>query len=292
MNTLKLLKYKIIESDFMMVAKKNPLYVLCSIIYFILGLRVFGGTMIFFYIIFFLIAFSPLGEIIFRYIEKVRKIETKREKELLNPIWEEVYNEAKRQYPQLTNIKLCVIDKMTVNALALGKHTIAISKGAIDTFSEDELKAILTHEIAHIYYFDSFAKMYITLANGYFTLLLIIMKCFKFIVDIVQDLTEASKGAKLFVRFIRFACEFIIIMIMFLGQLTVAIGSRKSEYRADQFTYNLGLGEELINALYMLEKIQLSNNSTVVERMLASHPRVSSRIEKLEMLIESEESQL
>ena len=132
--------------------------------------------------------------------------------------------------------------------------------------------------------------MYITIANGYFTFLLIMLKFFKFIVDIVQDLTEASKGAKLFVRFIRFACEFIIIMIMFIGQITVAIGSRKSEYRADQFTYNLGLGEEMINALYMLEKMQLSNKSTIVERMLASHPRVSSRIEKLETLIENEEN--
>jgi len=149
MKTLKLMMIVFInpmKSDFLKIANNNPLYILCSIIYFIIGVRAFGGTMIFFSIIFFLIAFSRLGESIFRFIEKVRKIETNREKELLNPIWEEVYNEAKQKYPCLTDdIQLCVVDKMTVNALALGKHTIAVSKGAIETFSENELKAILTH---------------------------------------------------------------------------------------------------------------------------------------------------
>ena len=148
--------FKEIGNSFIMVAKKNPLYIVCTIIYFIIGVRLFDGgiegffIMFIFYSVSLFIAFSPIGELILRLIERVRPIETNKESELLTPIFEEVYEEAKHKHPDLGYIEMCIIDKMTVNVCALGKHTIAVSKGAIATFSEGELKAIIAHEIAHI----------------------------------------------------------------------------------------------------------------------------------------------
>ena len=44
----------------------------------------------------------------------------------------------------------------------------------------------------------------------------------------------------------------------------------------------------MINALYLLEKFNLSDNSTNIQKMIASHPRISLRIEQLELMIEKE----
>jgi len=72
-------------------------------------------------------------------------------------------------------------------------------------------------------------------------------------------------------------------------QMVMAINSRRNEYRADRFAYELGYGEEMVEALYLLEKINLGENSTVIQKMLRSHPRVTKRIERLELKLELEQ---
>lgn len=45
----------------------------------------------------------------------------------------------------------------------------------------------------------------------------------------------------------------------------------------------------MIEALYLLEKISLGDNSTIIQKMTASHPRITKRIEYLESLDEQSE---
>lgn len=52
------------------------------------------------------------------------------------------------------------------------------------------------------------------------------------------------------------------------------------------FSYALGYDDDMIEALYLLEKISLGDNSTVIQKMIASHPRITLRIKKLEELDE------
>ena len=177
---------------------------------------------------------------------------------------------------------------MAVNAFAIGKHTIAVTKGAIESFSEEELKAIMAHEISHILNYDTVGRLYLTIGNGFFTIILLMLKSIRFIIEWVQYLIEASKFAKAFTLVLGFIIETIITVVMFLTQIAVSINSRKNELRADKFAYELGYGEEMINALYLLEKFNLSDNSTNIQKMIASHPRISLRIEQLELMIEKE----
>jgi len=99
-------------------------------------------------------------------VEQVRKLEMRRERETLQPIFQEVYEKAKQRTPELGAIELCIVEKMEVNACAIGKHTVALTRGAIETFGEDELKALLAHEIAHIVHGDTIATLY-TVVEGY-----------------------------------------------------------------------------------------------------------------------------
>jgi len=279
-----------IKNNFLLVAKKNPLCIVCSVIYYFIAMRLYGGgikvaiIVLLVYALSVVIALSPFGEEILKIVEKVRRIETSKEKELLIPLFEEVYEQAKQKHPNLGRIELCVIDKMSVNACALGKHTIAVTKGAIDTFSEQELKAMIAHEIAHIVNCDTLAYLYVMIGNGFFTLMLLALKMISGIANKIQYIAESSRFSKFCISVLMFFTQGFILVITFLMQLTIAINSRENEFRADKFTSELEYGEDMISALYLLEKMQLGNNSSVVQRMQASHPRITSRIEKLEEL--------
>ena len=52
------------------------------------------------------------------------------------------------------------------------------------------------------------------------------------------------------------------------------------------FSYAIGYDDDMIEALYLLEKISLGDNSTIIQKMIASHPRITLRIKKLEELDE------
>jgi len=290
--------FKIMWRDFVKFLKTKPLYFLCSFLYYILASSIFGlpeGLLLagVFYIVSILIAFSPLGEILLRILEHVRKIETKQEKEYLLPLFQEVYGQAKRKNPELGKIELCVIDKITVNACAVGKRTIAVTKGAIATFSPDELKALMAHEIAHILYGDTIAKIYALIGNGFFTIFVLSTNIFIMIAEWIESLFKKTSGfnfALFFVTLVRFIFNLFVIVVSFLMQIVMSIYSRPSEYRADSYAYELGYGEELVKTFYLLEKMQLSDNLTIIQQMAKDHPRITARIGRLEILLDQEEA--
>lgn len=280
--------------DFVEFGKRNPIYLACSVIYYIMGSLLLGGTPVSFIVAFLIyavslfIVFSPLGEKLMRFLNRVRKLETKKEKEYLLPIFEEVYFETLVKNPKLPRLELCIIDSMTVNACAIGKHTIAVTKGAMSTFSEDELKAILAHEIAHILNYDTIASIYTMIGNGIFTAFILISKFFMMLFDVIQTVFDKSGIIRILIIINRAMFQAIIFVFMFLMQIAISINSRRNEYRADKFAYDLGYDTDMIEALYLLEEISLGDNASIIEKLTASHPRITARIERLEDLEEVE----
>lgn len=84
--------------------KNNSIYLLCSLFYYVISSLLLGGTAKSFLIVFvvyavsLIIGFSPLGEKFLRLLNRVRPLETKRETEYLQPLFEEVYERAKEKY--------------------------------------------------------------------------------------------------------------------------------------------------------------------------------------------------
>jgi len=88
-----------------------------------------------------------------------------------------------------------------------------------------------------------------------------------------------------FVSWIVTSLEFVFL---FMGNIILMGNSRGAEYQADKFAYQAGYGMELKEALYMLQKMSLTDQLKIIERMQASHPRVSRRIMKMEELLAKE----
>lgn len=273
--------------------KNNPIYFVCSLFYYVISSLLLGGTAKSFLIVLtvysvsLIIGFSHLGEKLLRLLNRVRPLETKRETEYLQPLFDEVYERAKKKYKRLRKIEICVIDNMTVNAMALGRRTIAVTKGAMQTFTEDELKAVIGHEIAHLIHGDTMATIYAIVGNGILSVFVLIARLFLLLLDWVQSAFTGKRSIfSALMLIIRLFFEFSIWILNFGLQVILSVNSRKNEFKADLFSYSIGYDTDMIEALYLLEKISLGDNSSIIQKMIASHPRITLRINHLEQLDE------
>jgi len=230
------------------------------------------------------------GDIILRVIEGVRPIETEEEKEYLIPLFEELCQEVKEIFPSMPKTKLYIIDNQTVNAHAMGRNTIAVTQGAIRTFSREELKAFIAHEMGHIYHGDTKAVLLNTIGNGIFSLAFLIIKIILKILDIIQAPFERKTSGLIsaFLDLLGWLLYLVQVSFLFVGNIILMGNSRKTEYMADKFAYLVGYGREMKDSLYIIQKMTLSDQLPIVERIQASHPRVSRRIMKVEQLLAKE----
>lgn len=287
--------------------KSNWSYILCFLFYFFLALGfvelvlgfyfrriklsdVFFCTS-FIYAVCIGLAFSPIAERFMRYIKGAYEIETEEDKELLLPLFEEVREQALRQSTKISEeVKLYIAENKTVEAYTIGEKAIVINRGTIETFSSEELKSIIAHELGHIANGDAKKFLIYLVANGFFLFTILIYsfmsKKFKYLVDYF------SKGGSIFgliVLFLQVIIDLYIALFVFIGNILIAINSRKSEFLADDFAFDLELGEELKNVLYILRKLTVHNKVKLTERLKATHPHTGARIKRLESkLIEQE----
>ncbi|MCL2355354.1 MAG: M48 family metalloprotease [Oscillospiraceae bacterium] len=273
----------------------NILYIAWFIMYFMIAWFIFGGGqdgLIFVSLVYGIsltIALSPVGEILLRLLENCRHPHTEREKSYLLPIFEEVYESAKIVSPSLNNnIKIYIMDAMYINAFAIGRRTIAVTRGALETFTEDELKGIIAHEFGHMNYGHTKALLLSVIGNMFFA---VIVWFFRLILNIMQFFTNffayvsfISLGFAIVTFIIRIVVEVTSFLFINISQMILAINSRTNEIQADRFAYDIGYGRELISCMYLLQKLSLNTRTRLIDKAKASHPHLGYRIGRLEEL--------
>jgi heat shock protein HtpX len=279
------------------IVKNHFLYVVCSLIYFLLGALLLGGSIYAFigsfvlYVLSVIISLSPVAEKMLRFIHGIRSIETREERRYLSPIFREVYNPPpqKRVWGKKKHrIFLYLIDNMTVNATAVGRYTVAITKGAMTAFDEEQLKGVIAHELAHIKNGDTVASMFLLIGSGYFYLFVFFLKFIIFLMDKITASTEEKSTDRTAGNFmcsvVRAVTKIIVFVFCLFMNIVTAIESREREYKADETAFRMGHGEGLISALYLLEKMNLGKGGDFVQKLTASHPRTTARIRRLELM--------
>jgi len=240
------------------------------------------------------VALSPIGEVILRLIENCRKPATKAETGYLMPLFEEVFESAKEIDPKLNDrITLYMIDIMHVDSFAIGRETIVITKGAMATFTEDELKGVLAHELGHMSYGHTKAKLLVKIGNIFFTAMVWVCKL---LWDFIQRRYNVRKKhnskwgvvLSILVVIARFLFDTSVFLFVTLSEIILALNSRANETQADTFAYNIGYGEELTSSLYLLQKIAITGDTGIMERAKATYPHIAYRIRHLEQLEDGE----
>ena len=189
------------------------------------------------------------------------------------------------------------------NAFATGRNPknslVAVTKGLREKLNDNELKAVIAHEIAHIVNGD--VKV-LAIANFFVTLSSFLMQMFFWNMlfgGIGRSRENNGSGQAIFLLYI------VTMIVYFLGQLLVLSLTRYREYGADHTGASLtGTPIHLASAL---EKISMSSikvpsqdlrqfktanafmiipalSGNDISKLMSTHPPVNDRIRKLKDL--------
>ncbi len=179
------------------------------------------------------VALSPIGEVIVRLLENVKPVQTQTDKDYLLPIFEEVYEEAKEFSPNLSDdIELYVTDSMAVNAFAVGRKTVAVTRGAINTFTPDELKGILSHELGHMANGDTKALLISLVGNGFFSLIIFGLRLVMNLIQTISNIFSGKNIVIVVIAFMTFLTRLLIdislFVFVFVSNAVLSLNSRYS----------------------------------------------------------------
>jgi len=273
----------------------NMAYLLWFILYFYIAWFIFGANLNSFILVSIVyggsitLALSPIGECILRIMQNCREPSTEYEKSYLLPLFEEVYENAMELNPKINKgIKLYIMDAMYVNAFAVGRKTITVTKGAVETFTADELKGVLAHEFGHILYGHTKALLLSFVGNIFFSLIVWVLRLIfdltQIICNIVAEVTALAHFFAILLYIIQIIVDLSVLVFINLSQIILSMNSRTNELQADKFAYDIGYGRELTASLYLFQKITISRKARISERIKASHPHLAYRIAQLEKM--------
>ncbi len=190
--------------------------------------------------------------------------------------------------------EVAVYDSPEPNAFATGASKnnalVAVSTGLLQRMSDDEVEAVLGHEISHVANGD---MVTLTLLQGVLnTFVFFFARIFANVIDSTMrsrddDSRQSGPGFSYYI--IVFVCEMVLGL---LASLIVMAFSRYREYRADAGGANLAGRRNMVNALRRLsgdtQEADLPKGlaafgiSGGVSGLLRSHPPMAERIRRLE----------
>jgi heat shock protein HtpX len=192
----------------------------------------------------------------------------------------------------ITMPEVWVYDAPDPNAFATGpsknNSMVAVSTGLLQNLREDEVKAVLAHEMGHVYNGDMFAT----------TVLAGLMNTFVYYIAmwVRRFFAERDQAA------LGFGLSFVLqIIVSILASIVISWFSRQREYGADAFAAKVYGKESMISALRAIDRwvtqtqfqhstqdalatMKISGQAGGVMSLFATHPPIEARIAALEHL--------
>lgn len=197
-------------------------------------------------------------------------------------------NKTKKTMYLRNKINIMLFDSKIADSYAIGDDTILLADGLLNTATEDELKAVITHELGHLHNKDSliltmliFGGLATQIVGAAYSLYLSFLNVLKFLAS-----KFGNKGLHLmpFIAFIPFVIFLPVVIINWVARQLLDISLRFMcriyYYKADKFVKDVGYTQGLISYLETEHIVKAPNNS-FFERIYRVHPLAMKRISKL-----------
>ena len=192
----------------------------------------------------------------------------------------------------ITMPEVWIYDAPDPNAFATGpsknNSMVAVSTGLLQNLKEDEVKAVLAHEMGHVYNGDMFAT----------TVLAGLMNTFVYYIAmwVRRFFAERDQAA------LGFGLSLVLqIVVSILASIVISWFSRRREFGADAFAAKVYGKDSMIGALHAIDRwvnraqfqyssqdalatMKISGNSGGFMSLFSTHPPIEARIAALERL--------
>jgi Zn-dependent protease with chaperone function len=185
------------------------------------------------------------------------------ERARLLPLWDEVCHRAGLS-PHA--YRLVMTSQPTVNAFATGDSMVSIDQGMLAGLGDPELKAVIAHELGH------HTKRHVGA--------IVLKWWYGWPTEIVITMLMMLARVSVFLL-----VPALVLSFIFRGTtLLMRVIDRRTEFEADDYAKDLGMGREMSSALGLMKKaypeMDLENES-FLDRLMRTHPTVDDRIERL-----------
>ncbi len=224
---------------------------------------------------------SKGGEWLLRLIAPARKM-SQREKEKVKHALHLVQEKAKEKFNfEINDLHLFTIDSPLINAFAMSRNILAVTRGALDTLDTEDLAGLIAHEHGHFYYKDS-EKLAINLG------LLVMAEGLLYVNAILMLLKSKLSQIHGLVAMVMLIPFVLALMFKYVGSIgiwvyniTYPMLSRKQEYRADMFACELGFGKGMLTVLETIQGYEYKENN-FSSKVTQTHPDTALRIDEID----------
>lgn len=201
----------------------------------------------------------------------------------------------------ITMPEVWIYESPDPNAFATGpsknNSMVAVSTGLLQNLKEDEVKAVLAHEMGHVYNGDMFTTT--VLAGLMNTFVYYISNFLAQLVGQPQGDREEGSAGNPFLAFVVYI--FLQIVLSFLAMLVISWHSRRREFGADAFAAKVYGKGAMISALEGINRwvtraqpeygtqdplatFKISGKTSGFMHLFATHPPIEERISALQRL--------
>jgi len=192
--------------------------------------------------------------------------------------------------------EVAIYDSPDPNAFATGMNRhralVAVSTGLLAAMQEDEVEAVLAHEISHVANGDMIT---LTLIQGVInTFVIFLARVVGYLVDRALSKSEDTAPGLTYV----ITSMLLEIIFSILASIIVMWFSRQREFRADAGSAKLVGAPKMIRALQRLQMAQTgqlpdqmaafgiigSRSKSFIQRLFLSHPPLEERLAALQQL--------
>ena len=211
---------------------------------------------------------------------------TAEELAVLEPAFEDVLSRlgrgSKRRY------RLRVLDDDNLNAAAGGGSLVMVTTRALHTLPDDQLKAVLAHELGH----HAGLHPLVSLAQGWVYLPIWIVA---WLAEKIHNIVAWISGRKMRLNLYLFVVGvglflrlilLVLVLVLRLAYIILVFFGRRAEYRADDMGVALGYGQSLEQALRTIEgtapaEPEPSGMGSWLTSLESTHPPTPKRIERI-----------
>lgn len=206
----------------------------------------------------------------------------------LVPLFNSVMSEARHKETDISeNVHLMIVEDEGINAYAVGRRIVCLTRGAVDACDDETLRALLSHEFGHMAQRDSEVAMLICVGLIPLIVAQSMIRAFMFILADASADKENSLGSMFWswglkaMYYLLFGIPcWIIRMIIFLLR---QIGSHAAENGADAFCVALGHGPALKD--FMTAVSYSEPKGSLIDSIFSSHPASAKRVKHIEELL-------